>query len=318
MKRTLSPALFLALAGWLAVVPLAMAHAGPEHDIEELTDRLAKEGESADLYLQRAIEYQVLGKYSEATRDLEQAMRFDRRNPAIQRELGRTYFAAGKTNEALDTVTRAIGAKPADLDHAALLVVRAEILRARKRYEKAADDVDLAVHLSPGNVEWYLFRSQLQAHLKQTKERIAGLDEAIKETGSGVLETERVEALLDDGQFEPAMATIEKELEESRWKASWLLRRARVLISQGKKDEAKADLKKAAVEIELRLNVNTPDPSLLADRGLARELLGDKAGARKDYEDARDKGITEEWVLERLRVLKDKDKDKDKDKEKDP
>src|SRR5437870_3950253 len=78
-----------------------LAHDGPEHDIEELTDRIAKEGESADLLLQRAIEYQVLGKFAEAAKDLERALQFEGHAATTQRELSRAYFALGKTNEAL-------------------------------------------------------------------------------------------------------------------------------------------------------------------------------------------------------------------------
>src|SRR5580765_7172604 len=40
----------------------APAHEGPEHEIDELTARIKIEGESADLLLQRGIEYNVLNK----------------------------------------------------------------------------------------------------------------------------------------------------------------------------------------------------------------------------------------------------------------
>jgi regulator of sirC expression with transglutaminase-like and TPR domain len=149
----------------------------------------------------------------------------------------------------------------------------------------------------------------LHAHLLRKKERIAGLDEGIKSTGSGVLENERIDALIDDHQFEAALAKIEKELDESRWKSTWLIRRAKVRLGTEKKAEAKMDLEAAIAEIQTRINLNSPDPSLLADRGTARELLGNREGARKDYEDARDKGVTEEWLLERIRALKEKGKE---------
>src|SRR5688572_13580632 len=91
---------------WVAIMAIvacftALSHDGPEHEIEELTDRLSKEGESGDLLLQRAIEYQVLGKNAEAAKDLERALQYDTQLATVQRELSRVYFALGKTNEAL-------------------------------------------------------------------------------------------------------------------------------------------------------------------------------------------------------------------------
>src|SRR5215510_11584942 len=126
-------------ASWCVVIGVisvalcltALPHDGPEHDIEELTERIAKEGESADLLLQRAIEYQVLGKFAEAAKDLERALQFDAHSATTQRELSRAYFAQGKTNEALQTVTRALKSASEGPDRASLLIVRAEVLRAR-------------------------------------------------------------------------------------------------------------------------------------------------------------------------------------------
>ena len=191
----------LVVGCWLGLGSTVMSHDGPEHDIEELTERINKEGESAHLLLQRAIEYQVLGKFAEAAKDLERALQFETNSATTQQELSRAYFALGKTNEALQTVTRALKIVSEPPDHAALLIVRAEVLRARREHQKALEDADRALREYPGNVEWYLLRSQLQARLKLKKERLKGLEEGISETGSGVLEAEWVDALIEDGQY---------------------------------------------------------------------------------------------------------------------
>src|SRR5256712_12979990 len=88
----------LAIGAWIGMGVSAMAHEGPEHEIDELTERIKIEGESADLLLQRAIEYNVLNKGAEAVKDLERALDLDSRSAAIQRELSRAYFSIGKTN----------------------------------------------------------------------------------------------------------------------------------------------------------------------------------------------------------------------------
>lgn len=303
---------------WLLMAATALrlaAHEGPEHDIEELTQQLAS-GESADLYLQRAIEYRVLGKNNEAAKDLEQAARLEPGSLLIQRELGRVYFNLGKTNEAIDILSLALKSKaerPSEL--AALRVLRAEFLGARKEDRKALEDCEAAIRLQLSNVEWYLLRSDLQRRLKQPKERVEGLRQGIKETGAGILETELVEALLDDRQFQEAIPIIERELNSSRIQSAWLIRRARAKLGQGEKESATKDLRSALDEIAPRISAIASDPALLTERALAHELLGLKEEARAYYEQARDAGA-EEWVKDRIKVLKAEEEARAKELEK--
>lgn len=317
------------LAGLMAVIHLnvqALAHEGPEHEIAELTAEIAK-GETADLYLQRAIEYRVINKQTEAAHDLELAIRLAPELIFAHRELGRVYFALGKTNEALDTITHALKIKTEEpTETASLHIARADILKARGELKKALEDCEKAIKLHPENVDWYMSRSDLHERLKQPKERLEGVAAGIKATGSWVLEVEYVEALLDDKQFDAALKKIEPELQASRIQSSWLTRRARAKLGLGQKAEAKADLEAALEEMRTRLNPNSPDVNLLTERAQAYELLEDRELARHSYEQARDAGA-EEWVKEKIKALKaeedaekegkTKDKDKKKDKGKD-
>lgn len=295
--------IFLSLITCLAwLLPLA-AHEGPEEEIEELTERIAREPESADLFLQRAIEYQVMGKLTEAAKDLERSLRLSPGLVLAQRELARTYFAQGKTNEAMASVTSALQATTAGADRGSLLIVRAELYNARREPAKALADAGAALKEQPDNVEWLLYRSQLQRGLKLTKERIAGLEEGIGTTGSGLLENERVDALIDDGQNASALGKIETTLQSARRKSGWLIRRARVFLATGKAAEAKADLDAAISELNERMTTKAPDPFLYAERGLAWELLGNAEDAKADYEQAKAKGFVEDWLLEKIKSL---------------
>ena len=269
----------------------AVAHEGPEHEIEELTARMQKNGESADLLTERAVEYRVLGKLAEATKDLERAAVLDPRSIAIHGELGRVLFLGGKAGDAIATITRGLTLKsdePADI--ASLRMLRAEILRSQNDHKKALEDCDAALQLHRQNPEWYLLRSDIHRRLKMQKERLAGIDDGIGQTGAGILEIERVEALLDAGQFTTALPIIATELADSRIKSSWLIRRARAQLGLGRKAEAEEDLKNALEEIATRLNPKMPDVPLLLDKALAHELLGEKKDALRAYEEARDKG----------------------------
>ena len=54
-------AALLTLSALICAAPL-IAHEGPEGEIEELTERMKRNGETADLLTERAIEYRVIGK----------------------------------------------------------------------------------------------------------------------------------------------------------------------------------------------------------------------------------------------------------------
>src|SRR5688572_11230778 len=242
----------------------AIAHDGPEHEIEELSARIKSEGESADLLLQRAIEWNVLNKSAEAIKDLERALHFEANSAAVHRELSRAYFGAGKTNEAYDTASRGIKHAEEGAERAALRMVRCDILRAKRDYQKALEDADKAINEHPEAAEWYLTRSALQQQLGLKKERIKGLDEGFRETGSGLVESEWIDALIDGGKGDTALAKIEAELKDSRLQSAWLIRRAKVRLAMKNKDEAKADLEAALGELNERISRGN-DPLLLAE-----------------------------------------------------
>lgn len=293
------------LLGAVLLGPLPLrAHDGPEHEIEELTNRLKRSGESADLYLERAIEYQLLGKLAEAARDLERAIELEPLNVPAHRELGRVYFRLGKTPEALTVLGKGLSLVSSPAEQATLLISRAEVLLSKNENAKSLEDASSAIEKHPTNVEWYLLRSRLQARLGQHEARVRGLEEGVQRTGSGVLQVEMSEALIDAKQFERVMEQIEKALVRARWRSSWLIRRARVLAATGKTAEAAMDLEESVLELDRRINSAAPEPSLLADRGRAYDLLGKRDLARSDYESAKSRGVDDDWVVERLKVFK--------------
>lgn len=305
--RLLGKTLTAALCG--TVFLWCQAHEGPEHEIEELTEQMRVQGDSPALLLRRAVEYRVLGKMTEAAKDLERTLDLDETSVSAQRELSQAYFSLGKTNEALSLVTRAIKSPADPVEKASLLMVRAGILRARGEYRKALNDVNEAIGQYNDNVEWYLIRSQLQAVLNLKRERVEGIEAGLRATGSGLLLAESVDALIDDGRYAVAAEHIQTELQAARWKSSWLIRRAKVRLATGNAQDGRADLLAAMDELNQRLSSSAADALLLADRALANDLLGNKEQARSDYRAARDKGLTDEWVRERIRALRDSAKE---------
>ena len=291
----------LALLVWAGAL---LAHEGPEQDIEEITAEIATFGESAERLLQRAIEYRVLGRLKEAGNDLDRASRLEPARSGLKRELARVQDGMGRTNEALATVES--GLRIADLDpdeEAALRMMRGDFLAARGSSAKALEEFGSAIRLRPDNGDWYLRRSALQRSLGQWEECLSGLEAGIRETGSGTLEIERVEVLLDAGRWEKALVLVEPELEASRLKASWRIRRARALLGLARKPEAIPDLRSALAEIDARLGPGIREASLMADAGLAHELLGERDEAKRWYADAVEAGAGG-GVRSRLEALK--------------
>ncbi len=275
------------------------AHDSPEHVIEHLTARMDREGRSAELLYRRACEYRALGKMLPAERDLHEALKLqDDFLPAIT-ELSEVQLAQGHADKALVTVEHALQKTVMREDQAALWIIRSDIRVSLEEFEAALADCQLACAERPDQVDWQLKRSYLRSQLAQHGQRADELKAGYEQTQSAVLKIEWVEALIDSGQVQAALAEIETELADCRWKSSWLLRRARAQDGLSNHSAAIDDLRAAILELDERINPKRPDPSLLSDRGLAYALLGARKAATRDLSAARAAGANP-WMLTRL------------------
>jgi tetratricopeptide (TPR) repeat protein len=182
-------------------------------------------------------------------------------------------------------------------------MARADILCAQGKLEAALMDCEQALRSSTGSeLDWFLTRADLQRRLGRPAPAAAGLKEAFDRTGSAVLEAEWIEAMIEAGQFDPALERIQTHLAESRYQSSWLLRRARARLGQGRISEAHEDLRIAIAGLNQRLRGTFPEVSLLADRSFAYALLGDTFLAKQDLDAAR-KGGADEECLRRIEAI---------------
>ena len=292
------------LLGVILCMGVACAHDGPEHQIEVLSERLIREGNSADVLLERAIEYRVLGRLTQAVRDLQRAVRLAPADSLVLRELAQVELQRGRVSKALLWVRQALALPELPTgERAALLMIRSHCRAAEGSGQKALDDWSEALRWNPQLVSAYLERSAWQRRFPSPQVRILGLEEGIRQTGAGLLVAERIEALLDDGQWQQALEAVEPELTSSRLQGSWRIRRARALKGLGRWSEAERDLLSALEEIELRMPRQVKDSSLIIDRALARELLGQTEAAIQDYQLAAGCGGGEE-ALEASRRLR--------------
>lgn len=303
MSRRRPAASLRALAGALALaaaLPLS-AHDSPEHGVEQVTARLEREGRHADLLCERARYYRELGRLPEAEADLAAAWAAEPGHLEAANTLARVQFHRGQPRQALATLDRALTRAETDAARTPLLLTRAEVRAAQGDAAAALADCDRAfAGAGEPELDWYLLRAQLQLRAGRAAAAAAGLRRGFEQTGNAVLEAEWIEALIDAGEARAALDRIEGPLAESRWRSSWLLRRARARLALGDTSRARGDAHAALRELDTRLQTPRPDPSLLLDRGLAHALLGDKAAARRDLDAARAAGAEAgaTWRLE--------------------
>jgi tetratricopeptide (TPR) repeat protein len=280
----------------------AIAHDGPEHVIEALTARMAREGTSASLLYRRAVEYRALGRLDRAAEDLAAAVRNAPSYVPAQRELCLVRLAQGRNDDALAAINQALSLTVSERDRAPLYMVRTQVHAEGGRDAAALSDCERAFRRGGSEVDWYLTRVRLQARLGRWDAALTGLRQGIQQTGgSAVLKVELVETLIDAGRYNEALARIEPELKTVRWQSAWRIRRGRALLGQNKTAQAQAELEAAIAEMEPRIRPRTPDLMLVADRGLAYALLGDRTRARRDLEAVRSGGGGN-WLTHRLKA----------------
>lgn len=274
---------------------LCLAHDSPEHKVAELSFEMARSGKSVSLFMQRGIEHRALGELGHAAADFEAASRLDPKLTAALKELSLVQLAQGKTGAALETINRALASEAAP----DLLMTRAEVYAAERNYRAALRDCETAFMNPNVNLEWYLLRAEFQRQLALFEDCLRDLREGFEKTGSAVLREESIDAMIDAGHYKAALKEIERELRESRWRSSWLIRRGRARIGLGENKAARRDLEAALSELNQRVMPGSEDVSLLVDRALAHALLGDKARAGENLRQARWRGA-ELWMLWRV------------------
>jgi tetratricopeptide (TPR) repeat protein len=286
----------------LALTIAAMAHDSPEHKVTELSFEIVRSGKTPELLMQRGIEHRALGQLADAAADFEAAFQLDPKLAVALKELSLIQLAQGKGDLALRTINRLLVGRDSVKPSPDFLIVRAEIHTARKNYRAALRDCEAAFQETSGNLEWYLLRAQLQRQLGMFDECLSGLREGLVKTGSAVLQEECIEAMIDAGQHKAALKQIESELADSRWRSSWLIRRARARLGLGQTKAAQRDLRAALKELNERIVPNAPEVTLVIDRGVANALLEEKSRALEDLRLARmlSPDAASLWRLERL------------------
>lgn len=280
------------LAGTLAADP------GHEIRIDDLNKQITENPALPDLYFQRSINYREINRLADARADLEKCLTLQKGFLPADRELARIDELEGRRKEAIERLEKAVAAAPpeAAFHLPGCYSVLADLLLKSDRNDAALDAASKGIALTQElTIDLYLLRAEAQRRLGKHDERVRDLAGATERLKSFVLRIAWIEALIDAGRSAQVLPEIQKEIDTSRYKASWLIRRARVLLHDDKKQEAAADLEAALVEVESRIRPELPDLSLVCDRALIWALQGKRDEAAEALAEAKKRGA-DAWM----------------------
>jgi tetratricopeptide (TPR) repeat protein len=265
----------------LSAATIVAAHEGPEHVIDSLTREMRLHGTNAELLYRRAIEYRSLGNRLRFERDLDAAIHFDTDFFPARLELAKCKLQQRDMVAARQLIEPLTKADSPAL-RAVALATRAEIDACESNWDHAIDSLTVALETRP-DIEWYLQRAEFQTQAQKHEDAIAGLREGYANTESPLLLRELCDHLiavqttnakLDDRRdYAEVMSIVQRELDESRIRSSWLIRRARIHAAQGEWTAARDDLLSAIAELRQRMSEQQPDAQVVSDHAQAQNLL---------------------------------------------
>jgi tetratricopeptide (TPR) repeat protein len=261
------------LMSWFVGSGLLLAHEDPHDVIDTLTHQLEQaEGDKADIYFQRAMEYRVSGQKLKAKADMVMYTAREPRDYLGWLELSKLEDDGVKR---FDLLTKSLEVSESDSEREKVYYEMAESHYADRVYAKALSACERSIQLgNGGELTALLFKGHLLWRLGRLEERVEFLGKARERNSSVVLERAWIDAKIGAGQGDEVKAMILQEMQESRFKSSWQIRAARCEVVGS--DAAKGYAKLAVEEIDKRLNPERPDVTLLMDLVRAYSIMGDE------------------------------------------
>ena len=270
----------------LALIFVALPASLTGHtDINETIKALSatiEEAPTADLFFQRATEYRALREKSHTLEDLRAALKLE---PKHRASIIALIGELGKGDEALSTAQKLVKDSQGLREAQEAIFLVANVHHLRNDYAESLRHCKMIQEISTDlSTDTDLLLVENLFKLKRTGDAASFLKEAWKSHHSIVFRNLWIDTALSARQTKEVLPIIEEELGSSRFRSSWLIRRARAFLVLDKKKSAQTDLRSALVEISPRINPERPDFTLIADRGLIHALIGKKALAKRDLE----------------------------------
>lgn len=283
----------------------ATANPGHEVTVAELNAQIAKTPDLPELYFQRAWNYREMQRPAEARADWEKTLSLNPGFLPASRELARMDALEGRMEEGIARLRQAMASAPADqaFHQPGCHSVLAELLLKQGKNDEALQEAQTGLDRSPDLLlDLCLLRSEAQRRLGKLDDRVRDLAAAMTKLRSFVVRSKWYDAMIDAGRGQEILPEIEQEIANTRYQASWLIRRARIRQGTGEQAGAASDLTAALEEINRRIRPENPDLSLLCDRGVIHALQGNHAAAAADLELVRQQGA-DFWMTLPLAAL---------------
>ena len=223
---------------------------------------------------------------------------YDRLPTELQDLLSTLEFLSGSTAPEEAAGQRGPGRAESDA-----LVKKAVELHDAKRYAEAIDALDRVLAVDPGFAEAWRRRGMAKRERKDLAGAVADFDESIRlEPAEPTAWAGRGLARERAGDTDGALADYGRAVElDPGYRKAWGYRATLRL--------RRNDFRGAASDFDVALRLDPP-PDWAAwahgARGLAREKLGDLAGARRDYREALALGSTDDGVRQSLKRIGEK------------
>jgi tetratricopeptide (TPR) repeat protein len=230
---------------------------GPTADrVLELSDRLAGDvegAERADLLLERASRYAVLGRSDAAVADLDGVIAIDDRRARALTARAAIRVQQGRPEAALADLDRAVALEYGDPDTPP----------PKERAQREVGDAEagmLGAHRKAGGADTLLLRARARREAGEPDGALSDAVEAARlDPGSAAAELERGRALGVLGRFDEALAALDRALALSPGALEARAVRAATACAAGRLDEALDDVDAALAA--------GAEPGLLALRG---------------------------------------------------
>ncbi len=255
-----------AVASFSILAPIARAH-GDLHDaITGIAQEIAKTPGDATLFLRRAELHRLHADFPEAEADYAAANQLSPDLADVQLGLANLRFAQGQDKAALPLLDDFLTTLP---QHPGGRVLRAEILEKYGDWKKADADLAIAVASSP-EPHYASKRAQLLARHGQIDTALRCLDEASQAHGRvPVLEQQALDLEERAGSAESALRRLDHLVAREPRSDLWLARKAKLLASLGRTEEAATTWRQAALAFE---KLPPEKRNLDLNRALAAEI----------------------------------------------
>ncbi len=268
-----SPTLRAFFAAALIIAPLTLrGHDDVATAVAALTLQI-EQAPTADLYYKRALEYRALRKRTQAKADLQSALLLDPRNRFATIALIQLCEPGPQAHRLIQHYA-SFAQTPEEEFEATFLLAR---------YYSQIHLAPISLFLCQGlqtlrldhNPALDLLHAQVHLDLGQPAKAAGILKKAWHRTHSIVLRNNWIDTALTAGLTKEILPIIQSELTTSRFRSSWLIRRARAARIHQDEAQVNKDLLLALTELTPRIRPAQPDLTLIADRGLIYALLGE-------------------------------------------